>query len=146
MEIIPPGKLIKKDRPRLLLRPHATPHAISLDQLKAVPRDADVRKALAILSGRGNASAQAMVWLMTGEAAAAEKALALLKAYKRTASDAFDVWFGLRELALAYDWLYNHPKFTDELKKHVRDVDPMDYTYARRFIEGLAREAQSPVG
>ena len=32
-----------------------------------------------------------------------------------------------------------------ELKKHVRQLDPMDYTVAREFIESLAYEAQLPV-
>jgi len=32
-----------------------------------------------------------------------------------------------------------------ELKTHVREVSPMDYTRARRFIESLAYEAQLPV-
>ncbi len=128
VEIIPPGAKIKKDRPRLLLRSKATPHAISLGQLKALKRDAEFQEALNILKRRKNAESQAMVWLLTGDEAAAEKAIQRLKNYKTVASnrippqDAFDVYFGLRELSLAYDWLYNHPKFTKELKAQVRDM------------------------
>ncbi len=121
VEIMPPGAKIKKDRPRLLLRPKATPHAISLAQLKALKRDADFKQGLGTLKRRNNAACMALIWRLTGDEAAADRAIARLKAYKRTPSDAFDVWFGLRELSLAYDWLYDHPKFTPELKKHVRD-------------------------
>ncbi len=121
VEIIPPGAKVKKDRPRLLLRPKTTPHAISLGQLKALKRDADFQQGLNTLKRQNNAASQAMVWLLTGNETAADKAFARLKAYNKTPGDAFDVWFGLRELSLAYDWLYDHPKFTKELKKHVRD-------------------------
>ncbi|MHC4915641.1 MAG: hypothetical protein ACYTGB_09130, partial [Planctomycetota bacterium] len=121
VEIMPPGAEIKKDRPRLLLRPRATPHAISPGQLKKLERDAGFQEALDSLKKRDSAAGQAMVWLLTGEEAAAEKAIARLKAFNKTPEDAFDVWFGLRELSLAYDWLYDHPKFTPEIKKHVRD-------------------------
>ena len=123
-EIIPPGEKIVKDHPRLLLRSKATPYAISLGQLKALKHDAGFQETLntlKTLKGRGSAASLAMAWLLTGDEAAADKAFARLKAYNKTPEDAFDVWFGLRELSLAYDWLYNHPKFTDELKKRVRD-------------------------
>ena len=33
----------------------------------------------------------------------------------------------------------------EQLKKHVREVDPLDYTIARRFIQSLALEAELPV-
>lgn len=127
VEIIPPGTEMNKDRPRLLLRPKATPYAISLGQLKALKRDADFQQALKTLQNDKSAAAQAMVWLLTGDEAALDKAIARLKTYKASAGrvppkHAFDVYFGLRELSLAYDWLYDHPKFTDEIKKHVRDM------------------------
>lgn len=32
-----------------------------------------------------------------------------------------------------------------ELKKHVREADPMEYVTARRFIESLAYEAEFTV-
>jgi len=121
-EIIPPGETIKRDRPRLLLRPRATPYAISLDQLKALERDADFQQALKTLKGQKNAAAQAMVWLLTGDEAAVDKAIARLTSFDRVPPrHAFDVYFGLRELSLAYDWLHSHPKFTEELKAQVRD-------------------------
>jgi hypothetical protein len=121
VQIIPPGEQIRPDRPRILLRPKGSSHAIGLDQLKALKRDAEFAEALGTLRGLETASAQAMVWLLTGEQAAAQKAIARLKAFDRAAEDAFDVWFGLRELSLAYDWLHEHPGFSEELKKQVRD-------------------------
>ncbi len=127
VDIIPPGEKIKKDHPRLLVRSKATPHAISLGQLKALKRDADFAQALSTLKGRPRADSQAMVWLLTGDEAAADKVIERLKNYKTVTKripprHAFDVFYGLRELALAYDWLYDHPKFTKELKAQVRDM------------------------
>ena len=37
-DIIPPLDQIKQERPRLLLRPHSTPFAISLNQLTNSPK------------------------------------------------------------------------------------------------------------
>ena len=127
VEIIPPGDKIKKDRPRMLLRPKATPYAISLGQLKALKRDADFLAGVKTLKARNNAASQAMVWLLTGDEAAADKAIARLKTFRETSGrvppkHAFDVYFGLCELSLAYDWLHGHPKFTEEIKAHVRDT------------------------
>ncbi|MCX7591376.1 MAG: heparinase II/III-family protein [Kiritimatiellae bacterium] len=120
-QIMPPPERLVTDRPRLLLRPKATTHAIGLDQLKNISRDEDFQKGVAALKALPHASAQAMVWLLTGDEQAAQKALARLRNFNKDPSDAFDVWAGLRELALAYDWLYNYPGFTLDLKKHVLD-------------------------
>ena len=127
VEIIPPGEKIKKNRPRMLLRPKATPYAISLGQLKALKRDAGFQEALSTLEGRERAESQAMVWLLTGDEAAVDKVIARLKTYETSTKripprHAFDVFYGLRELSLAYDWLHNHPKLTKELKAKVRDM------------------------
>ena len=70
-EIIPPLAAIKPDHPRVLLRPRPTPYAISLEDLRAIPRDADAKAILAQLRRERNAAAQAMVWLLTGDRAAA---------------------------------------------------------------------------
>ncbi|MFO7899442.1 MAG: heparinase II/III family protein [Planctomycetota bacterium] len=121
VEIIPPGEKIKPGRPRMLLRPRGSQHAIGLDQIKALKRDDDFKAGLKTLKASRRADAQAMVWLLTGDDAAAEKALARLSGYYVVPEDAFDVWFGLRELSLAYDWLHGHPKFTGKLKAKVRD-------------------------
>ncbi len=121
VEILPPGDQIKKERPRILLRAKGSKYAIGLDQLKALKRDADFAAGLKTLRSRKRAAAHAMAYLLSGEETDAEKALARLKAYNVKPVDAFDVWFGMFELALTYDWLYDHPKFTPELKKHVRD-------------------------
>ncbi len=122
VEVIPPAEKIKKDHPRLLLRPKATPHAISLAQLKALKRDAEFQVALERLKREKSAASQAMVWLLTGEEAAVDKVIRRIRTLDRIPPDsAFDVWFGMRELALAYDWLYDHPKFTKEVKAEIRD-------------------------
>jgi hypothetical protein len=121
VEIVPPVERIKTDHPRVLLRPTGSAHAIGLDQLKALKRDAEFAQGLVTLRADRSAAAQAMVWLLTGDESAADKSIARLRAYNQKPEDAFDVWFGLRELALAYDWLYGHPKFTAELKAQVRD-------------------------
>jgi hypothetical protein len=122
VEIIPPVNAVKPDHPRLLVRPNDTPFAISLKQLKATPRDKDVAYILKKLASRKSAMSQAMVWLMTGDDAAADKAIARMRAYDNPQGkgDAFTVYFRLREFALAYDWLYNHPKFTKAIKAEVR--------------------------
>ena len=120
-EVIPPLAKIKGDRPRLLLRPTATPLSITLDQLKAIPRDAEFNEMLAKLRGVKDAAAQAMVYLLTGEVAAADQAIALLRAAKPSERpDSFEVYFTLREAALAYDWLAGYPAFTKEVKAGVR--------------------------
>lgn len=120
-ELIPPVEKIKTDRPRVLLRPDATPHAISLAQLKAVPRDADFDQLLAQLKGNDNAAAQAMVYLLTGDKAAADRAIARMRGYKYPGGvDTFHIYFRLLEFALAYDWLYNYEGFTKQLKAEVR--------------------------
>ncbi len=120
-ELIPPVARIKTDRPRVLLRPGATPRAISLAQLKAVPRDADFNQLLAQLRGNSNAAAQAMVYLLTGEKAAADRAIARMRQYKYPGRvDTFHIYFRLLEFGLAYDWLYNYEGFTKQIKAEVR--------------------------
>ena len=44
--LIPPASRIKTDRPRLLVRSRQTPLAISLTQLRALPRDAETKQIL----------------------------------------------------------------------------------------------------
>ncbi|MBN2477365.1 MAG: heparinase II/III family protein [Pirellulales bacterium] len=120
-ELIPPAAQIKTDRPRVLLRPGPTPHAISLAQLQAIPRDADFQRMLDQLREQPAASAQAMVWLLTDQRAAAEKAIAAMRAYEYPGSvDTFEVYFRLLEFALAYDWLYGYEGFTPSIKAEVR--------------------------
>jgi len=120
-EIIPPADKIAKDHPRVMLRPKNGPHWISLEQLKALPRDAEFKKVLGRLRGERTAACQAMVWLLTGEKTAAEVAIKRMAGYKAPGKmDAFDVWFRCREMGLAYDWLYHYPGFTKDLKAKVR--------------------------
>jgi hypothetical protein len=123
LELVPPAAGLVKDHPRLLLRPKDTPHAISVAQLKALPRDAEFNTMLAQLRKCGGGAPNALAWLLTGEQADAEKALAALTAWKppEKPGDPFGVYFGCRDMALAYDWLHGYAGFSDDLKKSVRD-------------------------
>ncbi len=120
-DLIPAASRIKPDRPRLLLRPQATPYAISLDQLKSLPRDADFNRMLLQLKGQNHAAAQAMVWLLSGDDAAAQRAVEKMRAYRYPGNvDTFHIYLRLTELSLAYDWLYDYPGFTEQIKAEVR--------------------------
>ncbi len=97
-ELIPPLARIQPDRPRLLLRPKSTPLAISLAQLQSLPRDADFGRMLAQLEKQESAAAQAMVWLLTKDSAAAERAVKRMRAYRYPGEvDTFHVYFNLME-------------------------------------------------
>jgi hypothetical protein len=120
-DLIPPLARIKTDRPRVLLRPKPSRYAIALSDLQAIPRDESFRQMLAQLRGRRSPSAQAMVWLLTGEKAAADKAIAAMQAYRfREGVDTFHVYFTLSQFGLAYDWLYDYEGFTRQIKAEVR--------------------------
>ncbi|HOX06903.1 MAG TPA: heparinase II/III family protein [Planctomycetota bacterium] len=123
VELIPPAAGIAKDHPRLLLRAKDSPQAVSVEQLRKIPRDAEFSAMLEQLRKCGGAAPAALVWQLTGEKADAEKALAALRAWKapEKAGDPFDIYFPCRDAALAYDWLHGYPGFTDEIKKEVRD-------------------------
>ena len=121
VELIPPTAQIKADRPRLLLRPKATPLAISLDQLKAIPRDAEFETMLAQLKKQKDAACLAMVYLLTGDKASADAAVAKLATYKcPKKTDSFTYYMDLREAALAYDWLHDYPGFNMAAQAVVR--------------------------
>ena len=120
-DLIPPASAIKTDRPRLLLRPRPTPCAISLAQLDALPRDAEFQRMLDQLKAQNHAAAQAMVWLLTKDPAAADRAVRRMRAYRYPGEvDTFHIFGRLTEFGLAYDWLYNYPGFTREIKAEVR--------------------------
>lgn len=119
--LFPPDTAICRDRPRLLLRPEPTPHAISLQQLRSSPLDAEGRQLLEQLKGQDEAAAQALVWLLTGEEAAADKAIRRMQEYRFPGDvDTFHVYFQLTDLALAYDWLHDHPRFPEPIRAAVR--------------------------
>ena len=119
--IFPPAAELKADRPRVLLRPAGTTRAVTLEQLKAIPRDEEFGKLLGQLRGEKSAAAQAMVYLLAGEKSAADAAVKRLREFRAPASpNSFDVYFGLRELALAYDWLSGYQGFTKEARAEVR--------------------------
>ncbi|MFW6108038.1 MAG: heparinase II/III domain-containing protein [bacterium] len=121
-DVMPAASKLKTDRPRLFVRPAETPHAISLRQLRAIPRDEDVTYALDKLKRQKSAAAQAMVWLLTGDTAAADKAVARMRDYDNPKGKGgpFTVYFRLREFALAYDWLHTYKGFTAAMKAEVR--------------------------
>jgi hypothetical protein len=119
--LIPPIDAIKPDRPRVFLRPRATPHAISLAELRAVPRDDDCRKLVERLRGEDDAAAQALLWLLEGDPRAAEAAIARMRSYEFPGEvDTFHIYFKLLELGLAYDWLHGHEGFTEAVRAEVR--------------------------
>ena len=126
-DLIPPLAQMKTDRPRLLLRSKPTSLAISLPQLQALERDADFNAMLAQLKKQDHAASQAMVWLLTQDAAAAEKAIKRMRAYRYPGKvDTFHIYGHLTEFGLAYDWLFNCPLFTAAIKAEVRaNVAPL---------------------
>jgi hypothetical protein len=120
-DIIPVLAQIKHERPRLLVRPEATPFGISLAQLRRPSTDADYDVLLDQLRAQDHAAAQALVWLMTGEEAAAEAAIARMLAYRPPGDyNTFHVHSRLTEFGLAYDWLYTYSGFTAEKKSVIR--------------------------
>ena len=132
-ELVPPLAGIKQDRPRLLLRPADTPRAISLRQLHALPRDQDFDRMLRQLEGLKppKAAALAMVYRLTGRKEAAERALAVMRAWqpprdKAAMNDPFNVYFTLIDMALAYDWLHDYAGFDAAAKAALRrKLQPM---------------------
>jgi hypothetical protein len=125
-ELIPRAAGLLKDRPRLFLRPHDTPLAVSLRQLRSGPQDAEYRTLLNQLRDlKSNAACQALVYLLTGDEPAAELAVGRLRAWNapqgKSSSDPFRVYFGCLEMALAYDWLHAYPGFSAAAKYDLRN-------------------------
>lgn len=120
-EIIPPLARLQPGRPRLLLRPDASPGAVAVADVRGAPTDPVGLQMLAQLRAQKSPAAQAMVWLLTGEATAAERAVATLRAYRYPGEvDTFHVYFTLTQFALAYDWLHDWEGFTPEIRAEVR--------------------------
>jgi len=120
-ELIPPLSQIKADHPRLLVRPEPTRFAIAIGQLKSLPRNDEFKTMLRQLQGQDNAAAQAMVWMLTQDPTAAEKAVRRMRNYHYPGKvDTFHIYGRLTEFGLAYDWLYNWPGFGKEVKAEVR--------------------------
>jgi hypothetical protein len=112
---------VTAERPRLLLRAGKTPPAISLRDLERVPRDDDFRVMFDRLARCRKASAQAMLYLLSGEKKYAEAALARMRAWKPPEKiGPFEVYFQLREMALAYDWLHDYPGFDETSRAELR--------------------------
>jgi hypothetical protein len=126
-DLFPPRPAIKPDHPRLLLRPRETKLAIPLADLRSIPHDADFKAIVERLKSQDDAAAQAMVWLLTNDAAAAEKAVRRMRAYRIPAKvDTFHIYFRLREFAFAYDWLHDCPAFDRAARDEVRaNVTPL---------------------
>ncbi len=132
-ELLPPADAVRRDRPRLLLRPTeppvgqaGAPLAISLDRLKAPP---DARSAkeystlLAQVQGLRKPAALALAWRLTGKTETAQKAADLLKNWRMDggkARDPFYVYFTLWDLALAYDWLHDFAGFDEQARRDLR--------------------------
>ncbi|MGQ9573926.1 MAG: hypothetical protein ACUVUC_01285 [Thermoguttaceae bacterium] len=126
-ELIPPLARIKLDRPRVLLRPRPTPHAICLADLQALPRDAEFDQMLQQLRRQEHAAAQAMVWLLTQDPAPADRAVRRMLAYRYPGKvDTFHMFGHLTEFGLGYDWLYGYPGFDKAARSQVRaNVAPL---------------------
>ena len=119
-ELIPSLEQIKQDRPRVFLRPADTPYAISLEQLKAIPKDDEFNEMLDKLKKQKHAACQALAWLLTDDKAAADTAIVIMKSYSFSGGNTFDIYSKLMEFGLAYDWLYNYEGFTAVTKTFVR--------------------------
>jgi hypothetical protein len=126
-DLIPPATGLKQDRPRLLLRPGRTPFAITLPQLKALSRDQDYQQLLRQLENLQppRAAALALVYHLTGRTEAADKAVAVMESWqtprdKKAMDDPFNVYFTCTDLALAYDWLHDHPRFGAQARANLR--------------------------
>jgi hypothetical protein len=120
-ELIPPLSQIKPDHPRVLLRSEPSPWAISVRELRDYPKDDSSAALLTQLRAQESAAAQAMVWLLTGEAAAAQRAIRIMQAYRHPGEvDTFHVYFTLTQFALAYDWLYGYGGLTPQVKAEIR--------------------------
>jgi hypothetical protein len=120
VDLIPPLVQIKKDHPRLLRRPQVCPGAISVAALRDTARDAADQQLLAQVRDEKSASAQAMVWLLTGDSGAADRAIATMHANRFPGDvDTLHDFFTLTWFALAYDWLHGYAAFTPEMKAEV---------------------------
>ncbi len=126
-DLVPPAAGIKNDRPRLLLRPADTRYAISLQQLKALPRDGDFRQMLENLDGLNppRAAALALLYHLTGHAEAAQRALEVFRSWRlpddpKAVNDPFFVYAALSDMALAYDWLHAYPGFDEQARAALR--------------------------
>ncbi len=123
IDLLPPADAVKADHPRLLIRPDDTKLAVTLEQLRGGERGKEFQQMLEQLRRCKGASTAALAWLITGEKSDAETALKRIRAWKTPGDtgNAFRVWFGCKDMALAYDWLYNYPGFTDAIKAEVRE-------------------------
>ena len=122
---LPEAAGIKHDRPRLLLRPAPTPYAISLDQLRALPRDRDYARMLEQIENLAppRAAALALAYRLAGRTATADRAAALLAAWRppeKAGDDPFTVYSTLFDMALAYDWLHGYAGFDGRARADLR--------------------------
>lgn len=119
--LIPPLSAIRAERPRVLLRAGETKSGVSLERLRNMPMDAEANAILARLAKSNDAASLAIVWRLTGDASAAERAVRRLREYRFPGKvDTFHVYFRLSEAGLAYDWLHGSPAFTDDVRREVR--------------------------
>ena len=140
-ELIPAQGQIKQDRPRIFIRPVDTPYAVSLEQLRAMPTDEEFSQMLDKLKAQKHAACQALVWLLTGDTAAADTAVAIMQRYSYSGNniDTFDIYSNLTEFGLAYDWLYNYEGFTVVTKTFVRyEVNKLaEYAFANFIYDHI---------
>ena len=79
----------------------------------------------------------ALLAYLTGDTVAAEQAIAMLRtpfAFNQTTTDGELVMWA----AMAFDWLYNHPSFTDEIRQEVADSLAAGASYLRNQYISLS--------
>ena len=121
VNLMPPAEQLKLDRPRVLLRPRATAHAVSIEQLRSPGTSDEYTRMYEQLRQQPNAACQALVWLIADDDKAARQAIARLRSYRMPEKfDTFHIYGRLTEFGLAYDWLCGHPEFTPAVKAEIR--------------------------
>ncbi|MDD4890756.1 MAG: heparinase II/III family protein [Phycisphaerae bacterium] len=114
------GPKVRDERPRIFWRAKAW-DGPSVEKAREWVKLPEYQKRLPKLtSGEAPVTGWAAAWLLTDDAAAGQKAVAKLKAYKFDGSES-PSYMGIvaERAAAAYDWLHNHPDFDDASRKAV---------------------------
>jgi len=117
-DLVPPREKVLGEHPRLFVRRDESRFAVSLAALRAKVKDSseENRAMLESLAADGSIPSLAMRYLMTGDKEAADSAIEKMKKFSGD-SGPFTAYFGLRGVALGYDWLYHYDGFTDRSRQ-----------------------------
>lgn len=119
--VFPPLESLATVRPRLLVRGDDSTGGVSLSRLRSDTLHAEFQSMLAKLRQQESPACRALLWLMRGDSAMADSAVAALKRYRYSKpGDTFDIYFTLFEYGLAYDWVRDYGKFTSGDRAAVR--------------------------